>query len=371
LALAVAMASALASGGCASGPEPVWSAVTSSEAAPGLGLQGDVIPFVAIPWSSEGEARLLHLGYWDLDAGVVSFDPTPLCRATGRDLEFAWDGGARVGVVSTSGTTLTEAHPSLSFVVASPRTGAPAMAWGGKIACPSESGTFIAVSSPANEHSWSLEVQQGDKRTRTYRLTPPDTKTEFHRVIDIIAVGDSVEIVLEALTPNTANLDAVLYVARLEGGRVTWQGPVSDLGVSEVGGGTQMGRLGGKVYIGVPGGEIRVVDLQTGEVTVDGVLTSLIQTFDADHSRPEEEMCLARASVFGYRGTLILEYSPERDRAPAPAYILAVRDGEVVGEIEWVEGRLTVRKDGLTTMDVELLAPRAPSWATFWVFPQG
>jgi len=242
LALAVAMASALASGGCVNGPEPVWSAVTSSEAVSGLGLQGDVIPFAAIPWSSEGEARLLHLGYWDLEAGVVSFDPTPLCRATGRDIQatgrdiqFAWDGGARVGVVSTSGTTLTEAHPSLSFVVASPRTGAPAVAWGGKIACPSEGGTFIAVSSPANERSWSLEVRQGDKKTRTYRLTPPDTKTEFCRAIDITVVGDRVEIVLEALTPDTANLDAVLYVARLEGGRVTWQGPISDLGVSEVG----------------------------------------------------------------------------------------------------------------------------------------
>lgn len=332
--------------------------------APGLGLAPDTVPFAAIRPSSDGQPRQALLGYWDLDAGRVSFDDKAFCSLAADELRLVWDGGPLVGLATGTGAVPADTHPDLCFVAL--KSPGNFSSFSDRVALPAGFDGFLAMSTAVlgngfvlEVHSWNASSATGTD-VRTFGLTAPSADLTLNRAVDLRLSGGRVEAVFEATRPD---MTTILIRAWLDGDRVRWDEPTKNLGIVEAGAGTRMARLGSRVYIGEQGNAILHADLDTGEVARDGVLTAMVEAFNAEHGRNAE--CPTPPGLFGYGDILIVEDMPADFSNPS-AYLVAARGGEVLGEIVWAGGRLTVKKAGQVTMEQDLGAEFAP----YWWFPQ-
>jgi hypothetical protein len=142
------------------------------------------------------------------------------------------------------------------------------------------------------------------------------------------------------------------------------------------GAGSTFGRAGDRVYAVEAGGRAQYWDLVSEEILADETLPGLLKAYDEAYA-PNRE-CLSPPYLYGYRGALVVVYYPAAYDAVRDAagneigtkpyrtmYVVAMREGEVVGEIILHRGKLTVRKGGAVTQETDL----APEYTGDWQFP--
>ena len=352
-----------------------------SPSAPGFEPSDGVIPFAAVP--REPVTGTVFLGYWNLVAGTVSFDSVPLFRVKHEvrvRTWVLWDGGSRVGVITepdplVPGEPLLE-DPNPAFAV--DVVTAPSDAYADIAVCPSGTGELVVLDTgdldwggPEPVHLQILSAEGRDPAGRSYPLLlsgavfPASLSVGNGRTEAIVFVKDG----------------SVMGEGRfcryvLEAGGLKADGSSPTLPVQFAGAGPTFGRAGNRVYVAEPVGPITYWDIASGEIVTDEVLSGLLKAYESAYAPDREHASPPR--LHGYRGTLVAVYLPA---AYAPVldasgnevsndfyetmYVVALRDGQVVGEVICHRGKLIVKKDGVVTQEVDL----APEYTAEWQFP--
>ena len=353
--------------------------------APGFEPPAGVIPFAAVPLEAVGGK--VFLGYWDLTAGTVTFDPVPLFRVkeTGGRVRtrVLWDGGSRLGVITepyppVPGTPLPE-EPNPAFAVDAvtpPETGY--FFYDDIAVCPSGTGELVVLAGgdlylggdkPA--HLQILSAESQDPADRSYPLplsgavSPASLSVVNGRTEAIAFVNDG---------PAMGEGRFCRYV--LEAGGLQAYGSSPILSVQFAGAGPTFGRAGNRVYVAEPVGPIQYWDIASGEIATDEVLSGLLKAYESAYAPDREHASPPR--LHGYRGTLVAVYLPAAYVRVLDAsgneisndfyqtmYVVALRDGQVIGEAICHRGKLIVKKDGVVTQEVDL----APEYTGEWQFP--
>jgi len=351
--------------------------------APGFEPPDGVIPFAAGPLEAVGGK--VFLGYWDLTAGTVSFDPVPLFRVkeTGGRVwtRVLWDGGSRLGVITepyppVPGTPLPE-EPNPAFAVDAVTP--PANYFYDDIAvCPSGTGELVVLDggdlhSGGDEpaHLQILSAESQDPADRSYPL--PLSGAVFPASLSVVNGRTEA---FAFVNDGTAMGEGRFCRYVLEAGGLQAYGSSPILSVLFAGAGPTFGRAGNRVYVADPVGPIRYWDIASGEIVTDEVLSELLKAYESAYAPDREYASPPR--LHGYRGTLVAVYLPA---ALAPVldasgkeigtgfyqtmYVVALRDGQVLGEAICHRGKLIVKKDGVVTQEVDL----APEYTGEWQFP--
>jgi hypothetical protein len=116
------------------------------------------------------------------------------------------------------------------------------------------------------------------------------------------------------------------------------------------------------VYVAEPAGSIRYWDIASGEIVTDEVLCGQLEAYESAYA-PNREYANPPL-LHGYRGTLVAVYLPGA-YDPVLDAVVALRDGQVVGETICHRGKLIVKKDGVVTQEADL----APEYTGRWQFP--
>jgi hypothetical protein len=341
-----------------------------------------VIPFAAVP--REPVAGKVFLGLWNLTAGTVSFDPVPLFRVkeTGGRVwtRVLWDGGSRLGVITepdalVPGTPLPE-EPNPAFAVDAVTP--PANFYGDIAVCPSGTGELVVLDGgdlhwggDEPVHLQNLSAEGKDPAGQSYPL-------------GISGVGFPA-----SLSVGNGRTEAIVFVRDgsgvhegrfcryvLEAGRLKAHGSSPTLPVQFAGAGPAFGRAGNRVYVAEPAGPIRYWDIASGEIVTDEVLSELLEAYESAYA-PNREYANPPL-LYGYRGTLVAVYLPGAYDPVLDAsgneinislyqtmYVVALRDGQVLGEAVCHRGKLIVKKDGVVTQEVDL----AHEYTGEWQFP--
>ena len=347
-------------------PEPGWRIIQRlNPSAPGVSVPENVLPFAAVPGISGGTA---FLGFWDLTAGTVTFDPVPLFEVSYAQgfVRVLWDGGRRIGVMTEpAGLPLANPSPAFAFDVIVPR-----WFFGHDIAaCPSGTSELVVLRPEDIGQLQTLYGEGPDSPPRVYRLDASGAPAA------LTILPDHVEVVVFSWDESGLG-DGRFHLFELKDGSLT-AGPVSPvLRVVMAGPGARFGRAGSRVYVAHPGADLSYWDISTGEVSRDEILTSLLKAYETEYA-PEQES-VTPPKLHGFRGTLVVVCCPaayillldssgnEIGREFIQTmYIVAMRDGQVVGEVICHRGKLTVKKDGVVTQETDL----TPDCTGEWQFP--
>jgi len=352
-------------------PEPGWRIVQRlNPSAPWVSVPENVLPFAAVPGVSGGMA---FLGFWDLTAGTVTFDPVPLFEVSYAQgfVRVLWDGGRRIGITTEAADfSLANPSPAFAFDLIVPRS-----FFGLDLAaCPSGTSELVVLKeglqSPEDIGQLQTLYSEGpDSPPRVYRLDASGAPAA------LTILPDHIEVVV--FSWDEAGLgDGRFHLFELKDGSLT-AGPVSPvLRVVMAGAGARFGRAGSRVYVAHPGADVSYWDISTGEVGRDESLTSLLKAYETEYVSERE--CLTPPTLHGFRGTLVVVYCPaayipQLDSSGneigrefiQTMYIVAMRNGKVVGEVICHRGKLTVEKDGVVTQETDL----TPEYTGEWQFP--
>jgi len=324
----------------------------------------DVLGFVAAaPWPS-ADRSILRLGWWDLQTGAVEFDPEPaLVIADATPLPYlwlSWDPQGTLCLAIGREAEVEAMRPDLSLLVASP----PALAvppWSA-IVSDGETDTLILTAS-------AVEVlrESGAGPALSYPLECPGRPLDLRRREGVIEALLSVP-----SQPGSASLSAGIYTLGDAGMRLQALSP--PFPVNEAGPGTRWARAGNRVFVATPAGEIWTWE-PGGDPVQDEALTKLIATYRREHAPLVES--LVPPTLFGWGDLVVVLDRPLateeiRDasgrvvgRQPVSTwYVVAVRDGVVLGEIVSHAGTLTTRRDGVVARSVTL----PEGYDCFWWF---
>jgi len=379
-------------------PFASWSWHVSERLNPDAGgpnLPASTIPFIIMdyggPDSDDGAVRL---GYWDLATGQVVFDDRPLftvtpeasTRGTSRPIVgLVWDGGWRIGVAFRDGPTITQVHPSFTLDIISPPTGCAGSAWlpMALALCPSDDpDRFIVLS------DGSLVVQSGlAPRANADNGTPgAEPSAESHsfaprgRLIGLISRDDLLEWAGVDLAESEAGQrTTVLDWYVLDGGVIATNRLDTGTIFVEAGPGNRWAFDGSRIHMATPLAVVRSWDLETGEERLAEAVNAMLKAFETPFS--DDMVFPAPPGLFAYGETLFVEYSlfivkpddatSEPRRVPTVC-VLAVRDGEVIGELTCHDGHLTVRKDSQVTQEEDIALELCDYWwfpGTQWIRP--
>jgi hypothetical protein len=330
-----------------------------------VGPAADVLGFVAAaPWPSADHSTL-RLGWWDLQTGTVAFDPEPalvIADATPPPyLWLSWDPQGTLCLAVGREAEVESVRPDLSLVVVSP----PALAlppWNG-IVFGGETDALVLTST-------AVEVlrEPGAVPVLSYPLERPGRPLDLRRREGVIEAMLSVP-----SQPGSTSLSAGLYVLDEAGMRLQALSPLFP--VNEAGPGTRWARAGNRVFVATPAGEIWTWELG-GDVVLDEALTELLANYRREHAPLVESP--TPPALFGWGDLLVVLDRPHaveelRDasgqvvgrQSASTWYVVAVRDGVVLGEIVSRAETLTTRRDGVVTQSVAL----PDGYDCFWWFP--
>jgi hypothetical protein len=118
-------------------------------------------------------------------------------------------------------------------------------------------------------------------------------------------------------------------------------------------------------------GPIRYLEIQSKKTGICSPATLALDAFKAQLD--SEPLWGGPPDLTAYGDTLLVQYVPGLPPGPIEggslsgspqlaAYLLAVRDGEVVGEVIYQHGKLTVLSGGKAVLEVPAGAGLAPPW---------
>ena len=345
----------------------------------GLDLPVGAIPFVVVGTGPvTATPQTVSLGYWNPDAGTVAMDPATFftfrAASAGQwfgDPQLFWDGGPRV-VVGSSGDPieLTQSDPRLRFEAPAFLRG-PVFPWR-MLFFPSDREEWVGVrSSPYGK--WVLELYssleaRSPNSSFSLQLPPAFGAYTPCRVADVRYVRGQLQLVVEA---GTTAQRIGLWLATLAQGVLEWDCLCADLGIQEAGPGATMARVKDTVYFAEPVGPIRYLEIQSKKTGICSLATLALDAFKAQLD--SEPLWASPPDLTAYGDTLLVQYVPGLPPGPIEggslsgspqlaAYLLAVRDGEVVGEVIYQHGKLTVLSGGKAVLEVPAGAGLAPPW---------
>lgn len=192
------------------------------------------------------------------------------------------------------------------------------------------------------------------------------------RPVDLTVDGREIKIIFEGSEDAFGNNH--LYQLEYNNGQMNWKALSGDLGITEAGAGTIMVKYNDQVIIGEQGGDVKGVN-PNGEIILLDKINNLINAFRKEYVKATE--CASPPYLYTYKGTLIVEWTPvvleqkeingqlQQQLIPI-AYITAVKDDRVLGEIKIYKEKMIVIREGKITQETSLAGWKLPGWQ----FPQ-
>lgn len=351
-------------------PPETMAVVVADDARPDDGIAfvswetASAVPFLVATEDSSLQ-ETYFLGVWDLDKGKVTIGSDPLF-STPKTCKVFWNGGKEFVHITpqASDTTVILRDKRLSIHLADLEPSKYLTA----AALDDSHAIFAAY--PHTDRQAVLRIE--DRTTeKEIQLNPPDLASSASLLGPVamdIRCETRVDIYLEAFSSDAAgNIVCSLVAASWDGLGVSWRVVCPDMGLTEAGPGAVKAKVGGALALSDH--RVRLLDLESGKITS---LSSL------DRSRAEfctEYVTLAEymtpANLGGYQGILIAQWDipsvrdvPGAQAQQIPtAFLVAVRDGEMVGVVKSVDGYTWVEKDGNVTQEIVSFPGR-------WIFPQ-
>ncbi|HHV57943.1 MAG TPA: copper amine oxidase N-terminal domain-containing protein [Firmicutes bacterium] len=354
------------------------------QASPGERLERQtVVPFLTVDKAQETAQDLgaypVARAVWDLEAGRLLFPGRRLFEVRAKPASgsffFSWDGGERVALVPEKGSDLSFTEPPGS--PAEILAGANAAAGLDLVLAPGGRSEILIVRGQRGpETAAELEIRSA-AGVKKVPLTPDwDRQVELFRPVAAGWAGEQVKAYFEFTRADSqGELRYGLAEALWSPGGVGWSVIADDLPIFEAGAGTRMAKLGDTIYIATQDAKVLAVDTRSGRVASCPAVDAALAVFARKYAARTE--AATPPDLTAYKDTLIVSWRPPaleeeyasgelRDKIVPVSCTLAVRDGEVRGEVDVARGRLTVLKDGRLTQALWL---SCPGKALDWVFP--
>lgn len=354
------------------------------QALPGQGLERQTtIPFLTVDKAQETAQGLgaypVARAAWDLEAGRLLFPERHLFEVRAEpafgSFFFSWDSGERVALIPEKGSDLSFTEPPGSPVEI--LAGANAAAGLDLVLAPSGRSEILIVRGQRGpETTAELEIRSA-AGAKKVPLTPDwDRQVELFRPVAAEWAGADIKAYFEFTRVDSRGEPCYgLAEATWSPGGVRWRVIAEDLPIFEAGAGTRMAKLGETIYIATQEARVLAVDTKSGRIASCPAIEAALGAFAKKYAGRTEAAVPPNLAV--YEDTLIVTWRPPaleeeyasgelRDRIVPVSCTLAVRDGEVLGEIDVARGRLTVLKDGCLTQALWL---SCPAKALDWVFP--
>lgn len=334
-------------------------------------LKPGMIPMLAAESVSDEQPTAVFQGWWDVPNGFIGLG-NGVFEIEGGLLATAWDGGNKITVLSEAGSpSLVEGSVLMR---GSPlRVSAEEMGstYVGLFKAPSSGETAQKVTKMKDRDAWVLENRTA-AGTTSVTLASPWADTTFMRPVALDASGGTIKVYFETWRAPACGLAE----ATVASANVTYRVVSSDLGIFEAGAGTTMMKYGNTIYIGKQEGSVAAVDLTTGKVTEQAVITEALRRF-ANLYAPRVEF-VAPPSFAAYGDYLLVSWQPAAlatrlvdnqvsDQMVFARCILAVRAGKVEGQIYAREGKAFVLKGDQVIQTIETLDEYA---LRGWVLPR-
>jgi hypothetical protein len=354
------------------------------QASLGQGLERQTrIPFLIVDKAQETAQGLgaypVARAAWDLEAGRLLFPGRRLFEVRAKPASgsffFSWDGGELVALVPEKGSelSLTEPPGSPAEILA----GANAAAGLDLVLAPSGRSEILIVRGQRGpETAAELEVRSA-AGVKKVPLTPDwDRQVELFRPVAAEWAGADIKAYFEFTRADSRGKPYYgLAEAIWSPGGVRWSVIAEHLPIFEAGAGTRMAKLGSTIYIATQEAKVLAMDVKSGNITSCPAVDAALAGFARKYAGRTE--AATPPDLTAYKDTLIVSWRPPAleeeyasgellDKIVPVSCTLAVRDGEVRGEIDVARGRLTVLKDGRLTQALWL---SCPAKALDWVFP--
>ncbi|HHV57942.1 MAG TPA: copper amine oxidase N-terminal domain-containing protein [Firmicutes bacterium] len=342
-----------------------------------------VVPFLTVDKAQETAQGLgaypVTRAAWDLEAGRLIFPGRHLFEVRAKpafgSFFFSWDGGERVALIPEKGSDLSFTEPPGS--PAEILAGANAAAGLDLVLAPSGRSEILIVRGQRGpETTAELEIRSA-AGVKKVPVTPDwDRQVELFRPVAAEWAGAQVKAYFEFTRADSrGELRYGLAEATWSPGGVRWRVIANDLPIFEAGAGTRMAKLGDTIYIATQEAKVLAVDTKSGQVASCPAVDAALAVFARKYAGRTE--AATPPDLTAYKDTLIVSWRPPAleeecasgdllDKIVPMSCTLAVRGGEVRGEIDVARGRLTVRKDGRLTQALWL---SCPAKALDWVFP--
>lgn len=341
------------------------------------------IPFLAIErpvkWNELGRYPVRRAS-WDLDSGVLSLGEKRFEFTDEQKrgfARFAWDGGERIALTPEPGDDLDLAEKDESGATT---TGAAVElvrlnSLFDMVSVPGAGDETLIVRRPGFDEPFELEIRTvaGAKRLS---LTPGlGAGVSLLRPIGLEQAGEDVKMYFESTVDRSNGTSGCgLVEATYSGDRIDWRVIANDLDIHEAGAGTKMVKAGDTVYIGRQEGTVLKVDVATGESSPCTVIDEAIRLFRDRYAHRVEYA--APPVLYEYGDVLIVDYEAPalreevldgrlNDRIAPVKCILAIRDGQVAGQIIIAGGKTMVLNGDMVTQTVVRPGEDFPRW----VFP--
>ncbi len=363
------------------------------QASPGEGLKCQTrIPILTVDKAQEIARGLgaypVARAAWDLETGRLLFPGYRQFEVRAKpafgSFFFSWDGGERVALVPEKGSELSLTEPPGSPTVhldappAEILAGANAAAGLDLVLALSRHDEMLIVRGqrgPETKAELEIRSAAGAKKVP---LTPDwAQKVEIFRPVAAEwKSGDEIKVYFEFISAGSKSDPCYgLADATYSPKGVSWRVVAENLPVSEAGAGTRMAKLGETIYIATQEAKVLAVDTRSGKIASCPAIDAALAGFARKHAGRTEAATPPELAAYG--DTLIVFWRPPAleeeyasgellDKIVPVSCILAVRDGEVCGEIDMAQGRLAVLKDGRLT---QILWLSCPAKVLDWVFP--
>ena len=337
-------------------------------------LKPGMIPMLAVESVSDEQPTAVFQGWWDVRNGSIDLGQGAF-EIRGGLLRAAWDGGNKITILAEQGApSLVEGSPLMRQ---SPlRVGVEEMdsTFVNLMRAPSSGTAAQKLTKAKDRDAWVLEnrAQSGTGAVTTVTLASPWAGTTFMRPVAIDAAGEAIKVYFETWKTPACGLAE----ATVTGTAVNYRLVSPDLGIFEAGAGTTMMKWGNSIFIGKQEGSAVSVDLATGKITEEAVITDGLRRFANLYAQRQE--CPVPPSFAGYGDTLLVSWEVPAlapwvadgqvwDHIVPARCVLAVRDGQVVGRMYAREGKVLVLKGEQVTQTIDTLDQAA---FTGWVLPR-